>query len=152
MCQFFAIWFAYIRTRAATSEELPWNRLVVCGVLRNPGLRNDCIVLDIRPWARLSNVRFWPSPRIQNLEGGRPLVRDIMKGGEFFDRPWRRSQRVGVWILIVQPIGRKFNKLLCVLMFIIPNYAQTSSVKINNKITSICFGVNGTSSGRLQLC
>jgi hypothetical protein len=36
-------------------------------------------------------------------------------------------------------------------MFIIPTYAQTSSVKINIKITVTCFGVNTPPSGGLQV-
>ena len=38
------------------------------------------------------------------------------------------------------------------LMFIIPTYAQTISVKMNIKITPTCFGVNTLSSGSLRLC
>jgi len=36
-------------------------------------------------------------------------------------------------------------------MFIIPTYAQTSSVKIYIKITLTCFSVNTPSSGSLQV-
>ena len=36
-------------------------------------------------------------------------------------------------------------------MFIIPTYAQTSSVKINVKITPTCLSVNLPSSGSLQV-
>jgi len=36
-------------------------------------------------------------------------------------------------------------------MFIIPTYAQRSSVIINIKITPTCFGVNTVSSGSLQV-
>jgi hypothetical protein len=35
-------------------------------------------------------------------------------------------------------------------MFIVPNYAQTSIVKINIRITPACFGVNTPSSGSVQ--